>query len=77
MDGAVEGEEVAMAMVADIHQVAAVGAVAVEDIQFPVGEFGLLGPVVRHGVDPRIDRGSPSVSFSKPGKRIPEKDSDF
>src|SRR3954468_21822588 len=32
MDGAVEGEEVAMAMVADIHQVAAMGAVAVEDI---------------------------------------------
>src|SRR5271168_3186386 len=49
MDGAVEGEEVAMAMVADIHQVTAGGAFPIEDVQLPGGEIGVVGPVVRHG----------------------------
>jgi hypothetical protein len=68
MDGAVEGEEVAMAMVADLHQVAAVEAVAVEDVEFPVGEFGLLGPVVRHGVDPHIDPAGLRCRSRSPGR---------
>jgi hypothetical protein len=52
MDGTVQGEEMAMAMVADIHQVAAAGAVAVEDVKLPFGEVRILGPVVRHVLTP-------------------------
>ena len=58
VDGAVEGENVAMAMVTDIDQVAAVGTVSVKNVEFPVGEFGVLGPMVRHGDDPGIDSAS-------------------
>jgi hypothetical protein len=61
MDGAVEGEEVAMAMVADIHQVAAGGAFPVEDVELPGGEVGLLRPVMRHGDDLRVDPDSRGV----------------
>ena len=51
MDGAVESEEVAMSMIADLHQVPADGATPVEDIEFQEGEIRVLGPVVWHGVD--------------------------
>ena len=54
MDGAVEGEEVTMAMIADIHQVPADGAVPVDDVEFQESEIGILGPVMRHGVDLRV-----------------------
>ena len=49
MDGAIEGEEVAMAMVADIQAVAAVGAGPIKDVKFPESEVGILGPEMRHG----------------------------
>src|SRR4051794_41951604 len=52
MDGTVQGEEMAMAMVADIHQVAAAGAVAVEDVKLPIGEGRILGPGGRHVLAP-------------------------
>jgi len=51
MDGAVESEEVAMSMVADVHQVPADGAVTVDDIEFQESEICVLGPVMWHGVD--------------------------
>ena len=54
MDGAVESEEVTMSMIADIHQVPADGAVAVDDIEFQESEIRVLGPVMGHGVDFRV-----------------------
>jgi hypothetical protein len=54
MDGTVEGVEVAMSMIADIHLVPAGGAVTVEDVKLPEGEVGILWPVMRHGVDLRV-----------------------
>ncbi len=54
MDGAVEGEDVAMSMIADIHQVPADGAVPVDDIEFEESEIRVLGPVMWHGVDFRV-----------------------
>src|SRR3954464_12800544 len=51
MDGAVEGEEVAMAVVADVHFVTTVRAVATDDVKFPESEVGILRPVMRHDVD--------------------------
>ena len=54
MDGAVEGEEVTMPMIADIHQVPADGAVPVDDIEFQESEIRVLGPVMWHGVDFRV-----------------------
>ena len=54
MDGAVEGEEVTMSMIADVHQVPADGAVSVDDIEFQESEIGVLGPVMWHGVDLRV-----------------------
>ena len=54
MDGAVEGEEVAMSMIADVHQVPADGAVPVDDIEFQESEIRVLGPVMWHGVDFRV-----------------------
>jgi hypothetical protein len=58
MDGAVEREEVTMAMIADVHQVPADGAVAVEDIELQEGEIRILGPVMGHDVDLRTIEGS-------------------
>src|SRR5438046_158434 len=55
VDGAIAGEEVAMAMVADIHRVAADGAFPVEDVKFPGGEVGRLRPMMRHGDDLCVD----------------------
>jgi hypothetical protein len=71
MDGTIEGEEVPMAMVADIHPAAAVGAVTVEDVELPEGEVGLLRPEMRQGVDLRAARTS-SASILKRCRRIQE-----
>jgi len=76
MDGAVEGEEVAMAMVADVHFVTTVRAVAIEDVEFPESEIGILRPEMRHDVDLPVVRVS-SVSILKLPKRIREKTSNF
>src|SRR4051794_24445442 len=76
MDGAVEGEEVTMAMVADIHPAATVETVAVDDVKLPEGEVGILRPDVRHGVDRPVVRVS-FVSISKPPGKIRQKPSDF
>jgi hypothetical protein len=43
-------------MIADVHPVPAGGAFTVEDVKLPEGEVGLLGPVMRHGADLRVDR---------------------
>src|SRR3954452_1267872 len=51
MDGTLDGEEVTMAMVADIHPAAALGAVAFDDVEFPKSEVRILGPKMRHDVD--------------------------
>jgi hypothetical protein len=40
--------EVAVAVIADLHHAAAGWAVTIEDIEFPEGEIGILGPGVRH-----------------------------
>jgi hypothetical protein len=76
VDGTVEGEEVTMAVVADIHPMAAVGAVTIEDVQLPEGEVGIRGPDMRHGADLRVVRTS-SVSMWKPGKKIQEEAEGF
>ena len=56
MDRIVEGEEMTVAMVADIHPVTTVWAVAIQDVEFPESEIGILWPVMRHGVDLRAVR---------------------
>jgi hypothetical protein len=43
-------------MIADVHQAPSGGAVAIDDVQLPESEVGLLGPVMRHGADLRVDR---------------------
>jgi len=58
MDGAVESEDVTMTMIADVHQVPADGADAVEDVEFQECEIGILGPVMRHGVDVLVVEGN-------------------
>ncbi len=54
MDGAVKGEEVTMAMVADMHHASAGGAAAIEDVKLPEGEVGIVRPMVRHGAELRV-----------------------
>ena len=54
MDGAVESEEVAMAMIADVHHAPADGPVPVDDVEFQESEIRVLGPVMGHGVDLRV-----------------------
>src|SRR3954454_5384857 len=71
LDGAVEGEEVTMAMVADIHPAATGGAVALQDLKLPEGEVGILRPGVGHEVDLPVGRVS-SASISMPPRRIRE-----
>src|SRR5204863_9807779 len=60
MDRSVEGEEVTMAMVADIHPAATVGAVAIEDVELPGREVGRLRPEMRHDVALLAITGQPS-----------------
>jgi hypothetical protein len=76
MDGAVESEEVTMAMVADIRLVTTVGAVTIEDVQLPESEVGILRPDMRHDADLRVVR-TASVSILKLGKRIQEEPEGF
>src|SRR3954471_8414929 len=45
---AVEGMEVAVAVVADIHPPSTGRTGAVEDVEFPESEIGIRRPVVRH-----------------------------
>src|SRR5512135_1096474 len=56
MDGTVEGVEVAVAMIADIHRASAGGAVAIDDVLHPEGEVGILRPEVRHEASPPVVR---------------------
>src|SRR3954454_4812440 len=69
MDGPLEGEEVTMAMVADIHPAATVGAIALDDVKFPESEVRILGPEMRHDVDRPVVRVS-LVSISKLPRKI-------
>ena len=48
LDRAVQGMDVAVAVVTDIHPPSTGRAIAVQDIQFPGGEVRVLGPGVRH-----------------------------
>src|SRR5438067_1905827 len=52
MSGAVEAEDVMMAMVADVHGAPAGRARTIEDIKFPEGEVGLFGPAIGHDLGP-------------------------
>jgi hypothetical protein len=63
-------------MVADIHPAAAVGAVALDDVEFPKSEVRILGPEMRHDVDRPVIRVS-FVSISKLLRKIREKPSGF
>jgi hypothetical protein len=65
-----------MAMVADVHPVATVGAVTIDDVKLPKSEVGILRPDMRHDVDLPVVRAS-SVSISMLPKRIREKLSSF
>ncbi len=76
MDRTIEGEEVAMAVVADVHFVTTVRAVAIDDVKFPEGEVGILRPEMRHDVDRPVVRVS-FVSISKLPRKIREKPSSF
>jgi hypothetical protein len=76
MNGTVESEEVTMAMVADIHRVATMGAVTIDDVKLPESEVGLLRPDMGHGADLRVVR-TPPVSILKLGKRIQEEPEGF
>ena len=54
MGGAVEAEDVMMAMVADVHGATADRASPVGDIKLPGGEFGLFGPAIGHDHRPLV-----------------------
>jgi hypothetical protein len=55
MGGAVEAEDVMMAVVADIHGASADGAGPVDDIKLPGGEVRVLGPGIGHRLPPTDD----------------------
>src|SRR3954447_3366597 len=48
LDGPLEGMEAAVAVVTDMHHPSADRAIAIQDVEFPEGEVGLLRPVVGH-----------------------------
>jgi hypothetical protein len=48
LEGSLEGVEVAIAMIADVHPAPPDRARAVQDIEFPTGELRLSRPVIRH-----------------------------
>ena len=50
---AVEGMEVAIAVIADVHHAPTDRTVAIEDVEFPQREIRILGPGVRHPADLR------------------------
>jgi hypothetical protein len=76
MNGTVESEEVAMAMVADLHRVATVGTATIDDVKLPESEVRLLRPDMGQGADLRVVR-TPSVSMLKLGKRIQKEPEGF
>jgi hypothetical protein len=63
-------------MVADVHPVATVRAVAIDDIKLPKSEVSILRPEVRHDVVLPVVEAS-SVSISMLHMRIREKPSSF
>src|SRR5260370_28546741 len=50
---AVQGMDAAIAVIADVHHPSTGRTVAVEDVEFPEGEIGILGPSVSHRADLR------------------------
>ena len=54
MSGAVEAEDVMMAMVADVHGATAGRTRTIEDVKFPKGEVGLFGPAIGHDLRPLV-----------------------
>jgi hypothetical protein len=46
VDGSVESEDVMVAMTADVHRAPADRAGSLQDIEFPEGEIGIVGPAV-------------------------------
>src|ERR671916_748785 len=50
LDRPLQGVDAAIAVVADIHQVATGRAIPVQDVQLPEGEVRILGPSVGHRV---------------------------
>src|SRR5829696_91814 len=51
LDGALQGVDATIPVVADIHHAPTDRAVAVQDVEFPEGEVGIRGPGVRHPED--------------------------
>src|SRR3954470_8090076 len=61
MDGSIEVEDAMVAMIADVHGASADRAGAVQDIEFPEGEVGVVRPAVGHGdhlAEARLGAGS-------------------
>ena len=46
-----EGVNVAIPVIADVHDVPTVGAVTIKDVKFPQREIGIRRPMVRHRAD--------------------------
>ena len=53
LDRPFQGMNAAVSVVADVHHAATGRAGAVEDVEFPEGEVGILGPGVGHRADLR------------------------
>ena len=68
-DRPAQRDEVAVAMVTDVHHPRAGGAVPVEDVQLTEGEVRILGPDMRHGVDVLVAGAAPRC-FSRSAQRI-------
>jgi hypothetical protein len=56
-DWTFEGEEVAIAMIADMHHAPAKGTIPVQHVKFPENEVGVGWPAMGHRVDLRVVRG--------------------
>src|SRR3954465_10418898 len=52
LDGPLERMEPPRPVVTDVHHPAAGRALPIQDVEFPQGEVGLLGPVVGHRSEP-------------------------
>jgi hypothetical protein len=55
LHGPVEGIEASLAMVTDMHHAAAGGAIAIDNVEIPGGEFEVLGPGESHRVALRAE----------------------
>src|SRR6476659_5832617 len=51
LDGPLEGMEPPIPVVTDVHHPSADRPLPIRDVELPVGEVGVLGPVVGHGAD--------------------------